>query len=91
MAAKVMAYVTSPTQKKLLNLSYDWLRTFLPHVLAKVNRVSYGLLSSADCAAAIEGCQMMMQVRYEGDRHWRSAVNGSPARVPDRYQVRPLR
>ena len=54
LAAKVMAHVTSPTQKKLLNLSYDWLRTFLPHVLAKVNRVSFGLLSSADCAAAIE-------------------------------------
>mmetsp|Transcript_74196 Transcript_74196/g.197960 ORF Transcript_74196/g.197960 Transcript_74196/m.197960 type:complete len:3050 (-) Transcript_74196:601-9750(-) len=54
LAAKVMAHVTSSTQKKLLNLAYDWLRTFLPHVLAKVNRVSYGLLSSEDCAAAIE-------------------------------------
>ena len=54
LAAKVMAHVTSATQKKLLNLSYDWLRTFLPHVMAKVNRVSFGLLTSADCAAAIE-------------------------------------
>lgn len=29
---------------KLLNLSRDWLRTILPHVLSKINRVSYGLL-----------------------------------------------
>lgn len=34
--------------------SHDWLRTFLPHTLAKVNRVSYGLLGAADCAAALE-------------------------------------
>ncbi len=54
LAAKVMALVENPTQKKLLNLCYDWLLTFLPHVLAKINRVSYGLLSSADCAAAIQ-------------------------------------
>jgi hypothetical protein len=53
LAAKVMALVEGSTHKKLLNLCYDWLLTFLPHVLAKVNRVSYGLLSTADCAAAI--------------------------------------
>lgn len=29
---------------KLLNLGRDWLRTILPHVLSKINRVSYGLL-----------------------------------------------
>jgi hypothetical protein len=54
LAAKVMALVEGSTQKKLLNLCYDWLLTFLPHVLAKVNRVSFGLLSAADCAAAIQ-------------------------------------
>jgi hypothetical protein len=65
LAAKVMAHVSSPTQKKLLNLSYDWLRTFLPHVLAKVNRVSYGLLSSADCAAAIEAAPNVPRSRLK--------------------------
>ena len=65
LAAKVMAHVASPTQKKLLNLSYDWLRTFLPHVLAKVNRVSYGLLSSADCAAAIESAPNVPRSRLK--------------------------
>ena len=65
LAAKVMAHVTSPTQKKLLNLCYDWLRTFLPHILAKVNRVSFGLLSSKDCAAALEADAMVPQSRLK--------------------------
>ena len=64
-AAKVMAHVTSPTQKKLLNLCYDWLRTFLPHILAKVNRVSFGLLSSKDCSAALEVDAMVPQSRLK--------------------------
>ena len=65
LAAKVMAHVTSPTQKKLLNLCYDWLRTFLPHILGKVNRVSFGLLSSKDCAAALEADAMVPQSRLK--------------------------
>jgi hypothetical protein len=39
--------------KKLLNLCHNWLRTFMPHCLAKVNRVSFGLLSETDCQAAL--------------------------------------
>ena len=54
LAAKVVANVTSSMHKKLLNLSHAWLSTFLPHCLAKVNRVSFGLLSVEDCKAAIE-------------------------------------
>lgn len=54
LAAKVLAHVTAPLHKKLLNLCHDWLRTFLPHVLAKINRVSFGLLTSDDCKAALE-------------------------------------
>jgi hypothetical protein len=53
LAAKVMAHVASPTHKKLLNLCHDWLKTFMPHCLAKVNRVSFGLLSEADCDKAL--------------------------------------
>jgi hypothetical protein len=33
---------------KLFNLTRDWVCTFLPHCLAKVNRVHYGLLQAAD-------------------------------------------
>ena len=32
---------------KLLNLAHDWIISVLPHVLGKVNRVSYGLLDDA--------------------------------------------
>ena len=33
---------------KMLNLNHDLLRNFLPHVLSKINRVSFGLLSKHD-------------------------------------------
>jgi hypothetical protein len=54
LAAKVVALVTSPIHKKLLNLCHGWLSTFLPHCLAKVNRVSFGLLTAEDIADALE-------------------------------------
>ena len=31
---------------KLLNIAGDWLRTYLPHTLQKIDRVSFGLLST---------------------------------------------
>ena len=40
-----------PHQMQLLNLSHDWLNNFLPHVLHKVNRVAYGLLTADDLRA----------------------------------------
>eukprot|EP00796_Vickermania_ingenoplastis_P003610 gene3610-2550_t len=33
---------------KLLNLAHDWLHRLLPHVLAKIDRVSYGILQPRD-------------------------------------------
>lgn len=38
---------------QLLNLSHDWLQSYLPHVLGKINRVNFGLLTAADYARAI--------------------------------------
>ena len=38
---------------KLLNLCHDWLATFLPHTLAKIDRVHFGLLSPRDLAQAL--------------------------------------
>jgi hypothetical protein len=35
---------------KMLNLSHDWLQSYLPFVLQKINRVHYGLLYPADIA-----------------------------------------
>ena len=37
-----------PESMKLLNLAHDWLRTLLPHVWSKIDRVSFGLLSPSD-------------------------------------------
>ncbi|KAJ8548740.1 hypothetical protein ON010_g10931 [Phytophthora cinnamomi] len=45
----------SESSIKLLNLARDWLRTILPHVLSKINRVSYGLLRGEHQAAAASG------------------------------------
>ena len=33
---------------RLLNLAAEWLRTYLPHALQKIDRVSYGLLSQEE-------------------------------------------
>jgi len=38
----------SPRSLQLLNLCRDWVRIYLPHVLSKVHRVSFGLLLPAD-------------------------------------------
>lgn len=34
----------SPASIKFLNLSRDWLTSFIPHSISKINRVDYGLL-----------------------------------------------
>jgi hypothetical protein len=38
---------------KMLNLSKDWLNSFLPFVLEKIDRVTFGLLTPADLARAL--------------------------------------
>ena len=38
---------------KLLNLSYDWLHSFLPFILAKIDRVTFGLLTPEDIERAL--------------------------------------
>jgi hypothetical protein len=44
--AAVMQYCKE-SHLKLLNLAHQWIISILPHVLSKVNRVSYGLLDDA--------------------------------------------
>ncbi|TDH74318.1 hypothetical protein CCR75_003035 [Bremia lactucae] len=58
---------------KLLNLARDWLHTMLPHILSKINRVSYGLLRGSYQAAANFGnsvgkthSRMMLAVPFIG-------------------------
>jgi hypothetical protein len=40
---------------KMLNLSHDLLNNFLPFMLGKINRVSFGLLSKQDLKIALAG------------------------------------
>ncbi len=45
---KALDECLSIEQRQLMNLAHDWLTSYTPHVLSKINRVSYGLLSLAD-------------------------------------------
>ena len=44
----------SDEQMKILNLSHDWLRSFLPFILGKIDRVSFGLLTPDDLVRALQ-------------------------------------
>jgi hypothetical protein len=50
---------------RLLNLASSWLRTFLPHVIAKINRVSYGLLSEEEHKRLLKQEPMMPRSRFK--------------------------
>ena len=43
-----MARSLNKKTMQLLNITAEWLRTYLPHVLAKIDRVSFGLLTQAE-------------------------------------------
>ena len=47
-ASEIIHRTLSVEYIKLLNLAHDWLSSTLPHILCKINRVSYGLLSLND-------------------------------------------
>jgi len=64
LSVKVVCRVSSH-HKKLLNLGHDWLQTFFPHILAKVNRVSFGLLNDADASRALKEDPRMPRSRLK--------------------------
>ncbi|KPA78926.1 hypothetical protein ABB37_05990 [Leptomonas pyrrhocoris] len=43
---------------QLLNLAHDWLHRLLPHVLAKIDRVSFGVLQPNDLALSGDAARM---------------------------------
>lgn len=53
-AASAVHVALDDEYMKMLNLSHDLLRNFLPHVLSKIDRVGYGLLSKLDLKQALE-------------------------------------
>ena len=48
---------------KLINLCHDWLQCLFPHVLSKINRVSFGLLSKEDLERQIAEDPRMPKTR----------------------------
>ena len=59
----------SRESKKLLNLAADWVRSYLPHCLGKINRVSFGILSPADlvmCDPRAPQSRRLMAVPFMG-------------------------
>ncbi|MAT98943.1 MAG: hypothetical protein CL608_17505, partial [Anaerolineaceae bacterium] len=50
---------------KLLNLAKEWLRTFLPFTLQKIDRVSFGLLSTAEYARLLKTEPHMPRSRFK--------------------------
>lgn len=49
--------------KKMLNLARDWLKSYLPHILQKVDRVSFGLLNKGDYERALAADPHMPRTR----------------------------
>ena len=54
----------SPKHTRMLNLSRDWLRSYLPHCLQKIDRVSFGLLNAMDLKRAYEIDPLMPKVCF---------------------------
>ena len=54
-SASTLAFVSKLEGRhvKSLNLCNEWLSTLMPHIMSKINRVSYGLLTTADLAKAL--------------------------------------
>jgi hypothetical protein len=47
----------------MLNLGRDWLRSYLPHCLQKIDRVTFGLLNANDLSRALALDPHMPQTR----------------------------
>jgi hypothetical protein len=53
-AASAVQVALDDEYMKMLNLSHDLLRNFLPHALSKINRVTFGLLTKTDLKNSAE-------------------------------------
>lgn len=70
-AARAVDSATSLTSEhlKMLNLSHDWLTSFLPHILTKVHRVGFGMLSWAEIEEIKETEPFLPKVRHVAHAH----------------------
>lgn len=49
---------------KCLNLTFEWLNSFLPHCLQKIDRVSFGIMSASDARRARQEHPQMPRSRF---------------------------
>jgi hypothetical protein len=64
LASKIQSQLTT-SHKKLLNLSRDWLDCFLPHILQKIDRVSFGIMNKDDYERASKADAHMPRTRVK--------------------------
>ena len=65
---RLLAYMEArldPKAFKMLNLATEWLRTFLPHTLQKIDRVSFGLLSTHEYERLLKTEPHMPRSRFK--------------------------
>ena len=62
-AAAVVKRECSDEDVKVLNISHDWLTSFMPFLLGKIDRVSFGLLRPDDLARAMKTSPKMPRSR----------------------------
>ena len=55
----------SDNHKKMINLAHDWLRSYLPHVLQKIDRVSFGIMNKEDYDRAVKADPHMPRTRVK--------------------------
>lgn len=63
LATRIEMSTLTSNHRKLLNLGYDWLESFLPHCLAKIDRVSFGIMNKCDFERAIKMDPFMPRTR----------------------------
>ena len=70
---KIVSTKFSPTSIQFLNLSRDWVLSYLPHCLSKIDRVHYGLLQQRD----LERCSAVSSDVIETTNEKDMSIQGS--------------
>eukprot|EP00954_Amorphochlora_amoebiformis_P010951 855391-Amorphochlora_amoeboformis.AAC.1 len=62
--APVVNKIHVPAHRKMLNLARDYLKMFMPHIMQKINRVSFGVMTTTDKMRALAENPYMPRTRY---------------------------
>lgn len=63
LAARIEQSTLTSNHRKLLNLAHDWLDSFMPHCLSKIDRVSFGIMNKGDFERATKVDPFMPRTR----------------------------